>query len=58
MDIDIRFSQSAFKHGVTEADIRWAIDTAKYDGILYDDEDAENKRLLRGVLNYARFDRR
>ena len=48
MDADIKFSQSAFKHGVSEADIRWAIDTAKYDGILYDDEDAENKRLLIG----------
>ena len=48
MDVDIKFSQSAFKHGVCEADIRWTIDTAKYDGILEDDEDAENKRLLIG----------
>jgi hypothetical protein len=38
---------SIFKHGITEADIRWAIDTAKYDGFL---EDAENKR------NYGGFD--
>ena len=48
MDVDIRFSKSAFKHKVNEADIRWAIDTAKYDGTLEDDEDAENKRLLIG----------
>jgi hypothetical protein len=52
MDVDIRFSQSAFKHGITEADIRWAIDTAKYDGELEDDEDSENKRLI------ISFDRR
>jgi hypothetical protein len=45
MDVDIKFSESAFKHGVGEADIRWAIDTAKYDGFL---EDAENKRVLIG----------
>ena len=48
MDVIIKFSQSAFKHGVSEADIRWAIDTAKYDGFFYDDEDTENKRLLIG----------
>ena len=48
MDAVIKFSHSAFKHGVSEADIRWAIDTAKYDGFLEDDVDAENKRLLIG----------
>ena len=48
MDVEIRFSKSAFKHNVNEADIRWAIDTAKYDGFLDDDEDAENKYLLIG----------
>ena len=48
MDVDIKFSESAFKHGISEADIRWAIDTAKYDGFLDDDEDGENKRLLIG----------
>ena len=48
MDVDIRFSQSAFKHSVSEADIRWAIDTAEYDGFLEDDDDAENKHLLIG----------
>jgi hypothetical protein len=40
MDVDIKFCQSAFKHGICEADIRWAIDTVKYDGCLEDDEDA------------------
>jgi hypothetical protein len=44
MDVDVKFTQSAFKHGIIEADIRWAIDTVKYDGFVEDDEDAENKR--------------
>jgi hypothetical protein len=48
MDVDIKFTKSAFKHGISEADIRWAIDTVKYDGCLYDDEDSENKGLLIG----------
>jgi len=48
MDVDIKFCQSAFKHGISEADIRWAIDTVKYDGYLEGDEDADNKRLLIG----------
>lgn len=48
MDVVIRFCQSDFKHGISEADIRWAIDTVKYDGCLEDDEDVENKRLLIG----------
>jgi len=39
MDVDIKFCQSAFKHGINEADIRWAIDTAKYDGCLEDDDE-------------------
>ena len=37
MDIEIKFSESAFKHGVTEADIRWAFKTIKYDTILEED---------------------
>ena len=53
MDIDIRFCKSAFKHGISEADIRQAIDTVKYDGYLEDDEDAENKRLLIGFDHNA-----
>ena len=47
MDVVIKFTDSAFKHGVNEADIRWAIDTAKYDGFI-NEEDAESKRLLIG----------
>ncbi|MCL2185496.1 MAG: hypothetical protein FWB86_06555 [Treponema sp.] len=31
MDVDIKFCKSAFKHGISEADIRQAIDTVKYD---------------------------
>jgi len=34
MDVIIKFNESAFKHGVTEADIRWAFKTIKYDAIL------------------------
>ena len=45
MDVGIKFSRSAFKHGVSEADIRWAVDTAKYDSFLEDDAD---KRVLIG----------
>ena len=48
MDVDIKFCRSAFKHGFDEADIRWAVDTVKYDGYLENDENSENKRLLIG----------
>jgi len=48
MDVNILFCKSAFKHKISEADIRRAIDTVKYDGYLENDEDAENKRLLIG----------
>jgi hypothetical protein len=48
MDVAIKFCQSAFKHGISEADIRWAIDTVKYDGYLEGDTNTENKRLLIG----------
>jgi hypothetical protein len=34
VDIVIEFSESAFRHGVTEDDIRWAFRTIKYDAIL------------------------
>ncbi|MDR1388677.1 MAG: hypothetical protein LBJ31_01690 [Treponema sp.] len=36
MDVDILYSQSAFKHGCTEADIRHAFKTRKYDSIIED----------------------
>jgi hypothetical protein len=48
MDVDIKFCPSAFKHGIREVDIRWAIDTVKYDGCLENDDGTENKRLLIG----------
>jgi hypothetical protein len=32
MDVAIEFNPSAFKHNVTETDIRWAFDTVRYDG--------------------------
>jgi hypothetical protein len=50
MDFLIEFNLDAFKHGVKEADIRRAFDTAVYDGLLdeADDEDARDKYLLIG----------
>jgi hypothetical protein len=53
VDVDIKFCQSAFKHGISAADIRRAIDTVRYDGCLEDGEDAENKRLLIGFDHNA-----
>ena len=49
MDIAIDFNPAAFKHGVSEADIKMAFDTAKYDGLLDEnDPDAANKHVLIG----------
>ena len=50
MDFIIEFNADAFKHGVSEADIRRAFDTAVYDGLLDepDDKDARDKYLLIG----------
>jgi len=45
-------SQSALKHGVTEADIQKAFDTRKYDAEL-DGEGLENKYLLIGFDHNA-----
>ena len=45
MEPEIVCRPSAFKHNVTEADIRWAFTTAKYDLPVEGDED---KRLLIG----------
>jgi hypothetical protein len=48
-DIVIEFNPAAFGHRVTEADIRWAFDTARYDGMVDEsEEDSENKHLLIG----------
>jgi len=41
MDVVIKFSQSAFKHDVTEADIRMAFDNVLYDERL-DDSDGQD----------------
>lgn len=44
MNLAIEFNPAAFKHGVSEADIRLVFDTAKYDGFLdEDDPDAEDR---------------
>ncbi|MDR0586986.1 MAG: hypothetical protein LBG26_07085 [Treponema sp.] len=49
MNLAIEFNPAAFKHGVSEADIRLVFDTAKYDGFLdEDDPDAEDKYLVIG----------
>ena len=49
MDVAIEFNPAAFKHGVSEADMRMAFDTARYDGLLDEnDEDARDKYLLIG----------
>ena len=49
MDVDIRFSESAFKHGITEADIRWVFDNVLYDEQFSEgDEDIGSKHLLIG----------
>ena len=49
MDFAIDFNPAAFKHGVSETDIKMVFDTAKYDGFLdEDDPDAEDKHLLIG----------
>ncbi|GHV76815.1 hypothetical protein AGMMS49942_16360 [Spirochaetia bacterium] len=38
MDLEIRYNQSAFKHHITEADIRMAFDTARYDELHENDK--------------------
>jgi len=50
MDFIIEFNPAAFSHGVSEADIYRAFDTAIYDGLLDepDDDDAREKYLLIG----------
>ena len=49
MDIIIKFSRSALKHGVTEADIRMAFDNVLYDERL-DDSDGEDDLNTRHLL--------
>jgi hypothetical protein len=45
MNFEIRYSNSAFKHGITEADILWAFKTIQYDAVL---EEFTDKYLLIG----------
>jgi hypothetical protein len=45
MYLEIVYKQSAFKHGITKSDIRWAFCTAKYDRLV---EGFDNKYLLLG----------
>ena len=49
MDIVIKFSRSAFKHGVTETDIRMAFDNVLYDERL-DEDDGKNELNARCLL--------
>jgi uncharacterized DUF497 family protein len=55
VDVDIRFSRSAFRHGVSEADIRTAFDNVLYDERL-DDSDEEEDLNARYLL--IGFDRK
>lgn len=51
MDVNIKFSKSAFKHRVAEADIRWAFDNNLYDEQLDESDgggDIGSKHLLIG----------
>jgi len=51
MDVIIKFSKSAFKYEVTEADIRWAFDNNLYDEQLDESDgggDIGSKHLLIG----------
>jgi uncharacterized DUF497 family protein len=46
MELDLRFSQSAFKHGISEADIRKAIEQRLFDHAMPGEE---HKNLLIGL---------
>ena len=49
MDFIIEFNPAAFKHGVSEIDIKIAFDNVQYDGFVDEnDPDAQNKHLLIG----------
>ena len=50
MDVRIVCKQSAFKHGVTENDIKWAFNTAKYDSLM---DGTENEYLLIGFNTHG-----
>jgi hypothetical protein len=52
MDIAIEFNSSAFKHGFNEADIRWAFDTAIYDGWFNEGKGQHKDKYL--LIGFAR----
>ena len=52
MNINIVFKKSAFKHGETQDDIRWAFNTAKFDNLV---EGFDNKYLLIGFNTKGNF---
>ncbi|MCL2318574.1 MAG: hypothetical protein FWC45_00695 [Treponema sp.] len=47
MDFIIEFNQAAFTHNVKAEDIRFAFDTARYDGSI-DEDESDNKYLVIG----------
>ncbi|GHV12068.1 hypothetical protein AGMMS49938_03910 [Fibrobacterales bacterium] len=47
MNVNVEYAKSAFKHGVTEADILWAFKTVEYDAVL-EDLGMTDKNLLIG----------
>ena len=48
MEKDIKFNPAAFKHGVSEANIRYVLNYPKYEGPL---EEYENKYIVVGFDN-------
>ena len=44
-DLEIIFTKSAFRHGITEADIRWAFNTVEFDELI---QGFQNKYRLLG----------
>jgi hypothetical protein len=48
MDVDIRFCQSAFKHNISEADIRYAFSNPYYDGPIENDDKKNNQYIRLG----------
>jgi hypothetical protein len=54
-DINLQFNESAFRHGFTEEDIRWAIDTQVFDcPIASTVKDYDNKFVLVGFSKDGR----
>jgi len=47
VDVVLEFNEAAFIHNVTREDIRFAFDTARFDGII-DEDESDNKHLVIG----------